>query len=219
MTESSLEDLAAAARRRRLLALAGVFVLSACLAAWLLWQYGFVFLALVVVWVWFLRAPIFEVGGGMELVTTKPPEAVRAEFASPDVPVFALNRGMADSVTDLETGFEHATTGLVHSTRGRIEASVPDGDGPDLTVDVSVNGEQVGVVDVAVEAVGGQTRVVVTPSNLRLDVYAAVLDRLYLPLERRALAARGYVLVEDMDTRVDLRGAFGRSSGSPSRNS
>lgn len=201
MSDESIAELAAVANRRTKAVVWGFYGTTIAGGAWLFVVYGGPGIVVAGLWLLAWTLEVFDLSGRLELVTNKSTATVREEFSGPAMPAFALNRHMADSVVELETGFEVVHSNAWSSTRVRFEAVDADGGQADpgddsIHVQVFENDDHARTATVAVEPIGARTQVVVA-FDRRASALLVLLDRLYRPLERRALAAQGYVLVED----------------------
>lgn len=211
MSDESLAELSATAVRRAKMIVWGFYGITIVGGASLFVVYGGLGVVAAGLWLlaWILE--VFDLKGRLELVTNKPTATVREEFSGPAMPPFVVYRHIADSVTELENGFEVSRSNVLSSTRIRFEAvesdeidsngvepiesdSNPDDDS--IYIHVFENDEHARTVTVSIEPLGARTEVVVSVDR-RASALQVLLDRLYRPLERRALAAQGYVLVED----------------------
>lgn len=168
------------------------------LTIWLALEFDFLWLVVPLAWLAFWRLELFTLSGDMRLETTKSSATVREEFTGPTMPIFALNRHMADETRDVERGFEWETSGWRSTSTGRIEADESEAD--DIRVRIVEDDDHVRTLDVAIDPHGELTRVTATferPASPAL----VVLERLYRSIEARALAAQGYVVVAD-DTSI-----------------
>lgn len=193
MSESSLEELASAAARRLRLLRWGVVIVSGFFGGWLALDFDVRVLVAAVLWVLAISVKWLTLRADIQLETTKSPEAVREAFTGPDNPLFALNRGMVDTVTEHEQGMAWERSGLLGTSTGRFEAVNANGD---IDLRLHEDGEHVRSIQVAIKPRGSVTRVTVSGER-QANVFLVLYDRLLNPLLHRALSRQGYVVVAD----------------------
>jgi len=175
-------------------------------------------LAVIVVLLGTLAAPLFNTGGTIELTTDRSPAAVREDFMSATPPVVGFQAALADEIRPTETGAEYdlSTAFGLRSATMTIETERLAGDSDpgndaatdsnaDLEIVVTVDDKPWGRYRVATSERDDGTAVTITMRPDRRFGVRRLPDFVFGRRYRRQLFdGQGYTLVAD-DTSLSVR--------------
>lgn len=164
-------------------------------------------LAVIVVLLGTLAAPVFKTGGTIELTTDRSPAAVRDDFTDATPPVVGFQAALADEIRSTATGAEYdLSTALgLRSATMTVEPELLAGDSnADLELVVTVGDKPWGRYRVATSERDGETAVRITMIPDRRFGVRRLPDFVFGRRYRRELfEGQGYTLVDD-DTSLSV---------------
>jgi len=165
-------------------------------------------LAVIIVLLGTLAAPLFTTGGTIELTTDRSPAAVRDEFTSATPPVVGFQAALADEIRPTETGAEYdlsTALGLRSATMVVETKRFEDDADADVEIVVTVGDKPWGRYTVRTHKRGGDTAVTITAVPDRRFGVRRLPDFVFGRRYRRHLFdGQGYTLVDD-DTSLSIR--------------
>ena len=165
-------------------------------------------LAVIIVLLGTLAAPLFDTGGTIELTTDRSPAAVREDFTSATPPVVGFQAALADEIRATETGAEYDLStafGLRSATMAVETKRFEDDADADVEIIVTVGDKPWGRYTVKTHERGGDTAVTITMRPDRRFGVRRLPDFVFGRRYRRQLFdGQGYTLVAD-DTSLSVR--------------